>query len=102
MKQIIELKEPIEFEWNEGNSNKNWDKHGVSQAEAEQAFFDEQKLLSNDVSHSKTEERYILLGKAEEGRLLYICFTIRKGKVRIISARDINKKREVTLYEEAA
>lgn len=39
--------------------------------------------------------------KTRQARLLYLVFTIRNGKVRIISARDINKK-EVHLYEKAA
>lgn len=87
--------------WDEGNSNKNWDKHGVTQSEAEQAFFDERKLITHDINHSSAEQRYILLGTTEEGRLLYLSFTIRKRKVRVISARDSNRK-EKPLYEEAA
>jgi uncharacterized protein len=98
--KIEEVKEPIEFEWDEGNSNKNWNKHGVTQREAEQAFFDEDKFLANDVTHSKAEKRFVLLGKAETGRLLYVVYTIREKRVRIISARNISKKKEVDIYEE--
>ena len=39
-----------------------------------------------------------MIGKTREGRLLYIAFTERNGKVRVISVRDINKK-EVKFYE---
>ncbi|MFV1917421.1 MAG: CopG family antitoxin [Patescibacteria group bacterium] len=66
-----------------------------------EAFLDEDKVILKDVLHSKDEERFILLGKTSKGRLLYVVFTMRgenKEKVRIISARDINKK-EVSLYE---
>jgi uncharacterized DUF497 family protein len=38
--------------------------------------------------------------ETESGRLLFVAFTIRGNKVRIISARNINKK-ELPLYEEA-
>ena len=45
------------------------------------------------------EERYVLIGQTKRKRLLYIIFIIRKDRVRVISARDINKKEE-KLYEE--
>jgi uncharacterized protein len=40
------------FEWDEGNSRKSIDKHAVSQAEAEQVFFNEPLLIVEDVSAS--------------------------------------------------
>ncbi len=87
-----------EFEWDKGNKDKNWIKHKVRQEEAEQAFFDKNKVISDNLSRSQKEKRYILLGKTKEERLLYIVCTVRKQKIRVISARDINKK-EVKLYE---
>lgn len=90
----------IKFEWDKGNTNKNWQRHGVSTEEAEQAFFDEYKITSDDIVHSKTEKRSILLGKTKEERLLYIVYTVRNGKIRIISVRDTNKKEE-KIYEKA-
>jgi len=91
------LPKPIIFEWDEGNS---WKPivHDVDVKEAEQAFFDTKKIIYRDIFHSKAENRYIVLGKSKKRRILYIAFTIRKGSIRIISARDINKK-EVHLYE---
>ena len=92
-------KKVIEFEWDKGNIGKN-KKHRVGEKEAEEPFFDEDKVISKDVLHSKIEERFILLGKTRKERLLYIVFTRRDNSIRIISARDINKK-EVHLYEKA-
>lgn len=89
---------PICFEWNKGNTNKNWQKHKVSTDEAEQAFFDEDKITTDDLSHSQLEKRYILIGKTKKERLLYIVYTFRNDKIRIISARDINRK-ERKIYE---
>ena len=101
--KIEQVKEPIEFEWDEGNSEKNWNKHGVTQQEAEQAFLDKHKFITNDIAHTTGEEkRFILLGKTEEGRLLYIVYTVREMRIRVISARDMTKRKEVELYEEAA
>lgn len=90
---------PIEFQWDSGNSHKN-EKHKVINTEIEEVFNDRDKVMSPDVKHSNSEQRYILLGKTKKNRLLYIVFTVRKGSVRVISARDINKK-EVSLYEKA-
>lgn len=88
-----------EFEWDKGNINKN-KKHGVEDFESEEVFFDENKVILKDILHSQKEERFILLGRTKKGRILYIVFTERKKKVRIISARSVNKK-EVYLYEKA-
>lgn len=93
-------KKPVEFEWDKGNIGKN-KKHKVVDLEAEEVFFDEKKKSYKDIIHSGTEERYILLGKTKKKRLLYLVFTVRKGRVRIISVRDVNIK-EVYLYEKAA
>ncbi|MDO8609824.1 MAG: BrnT family toxin [bacterium] len=92
-------KRVFEFEWDKGNIEKNR-KHKVDDKEAEEAFIDEEKVIFKDKLHTTDlEERFILLGKTKKNRLLYIIFTERKEKIRIISARDVNKK-EVYLYEE--
>lgn len=90
-------KKPVEFEWDKGNVGKN-KKHKIDDLEAEEVFFDEKKKSYKDIIHSGTEERYILIGKTKKNRLLYLVFTVRQGRVRIISARNVNKK-EVYLYE---
>ena len=94
---MLRVKEILEFVWDKGNIGKN-KKHDVEDKEAEEVFFDEDKKIYKDILHSAQEERYILLGKTKKRRLLYTVFTIRDKKIRIISARDINKK-EVILYE---
>jgi uncharacterized DUF497 family protein len=87
------------FDWDDGNGRKN-DRHGVTQAEAEQVFIDERILIADDVSHSETEIQYQALGETSEGRRLFISFTLRqKGTlIRVISARDMNRK-ERARYE---
>lgn len=93
------LPEPLSFEWDQGNIDKNLVKHGVINKEAEEMFSNKPLLVSEDVKHSSKERRFQALGKTDEKRLLFISFTIRNEKVRIISARDMNKK-EVKVYEE--
>lgn len=90
----------LEFEWDRGNSGKN-KKHGVGDSEGEEAFFDQHKVILRDPPHSGGEERSILIGKTKSDRLLFVVFTRRGKKVRVISARDVNRK-EVHLYEKAS
>ena len=90
------------FDWDEGNARKSVAKHDVSQAEAEQIFFNEPLLVLHDQRHSKQEQRWHALGKTDEDRLLHVAFTVRgAGRlIRIISARDMHRK-ERGFYEQA-
>lgn len=90
----------VEFEWDRGNAGKNR-KHGIEDPECEEVFFDPDKVILKDTLHSNNEERFILLGQTKKERLLFVAFTKRKGGIRVISARDINKK-ERGLYEKTA
>lgn len=94
-------KKVVEFAWDKGNIGKN-KKHSVDDKEAEEVFFDKNKVTFPDTIHStENEERLRIIGKTKRGRLLFIVFTKRDEKIRIISARDVNRK-EVPLYEKAA
>jgi uncharacterized DUF497 family protein len=92
----------LQFEWDSGNSNKNKLKHAVEDWECEEVFFDSKKVMFNDKLHSGNAQRFILLGKTKQERLLYIVFTTRYETIRIISARDITKRKEIDLYEKAS
>ena len=87
-----------DFIWDKGNIDKNWVKHRVSDTECEEVFFDENKVVSRDILHSQKEKRFIALGKTKKERLVFVAFTARGEKIRVISARDVNKK-EKRLYE---
>lgn len=88
----------FEFEWDRGNTDKNLKRHKVDNREAEEIFFDKKRFVFKDKLHSLGEERIRIIGKTKKKRLLFVVFTKRGKKIRIISARDINKK-EVHLYE---
>ncbi len=88
------------FDWDEGNRTKNWDQHKVAWPECEEVFFREPLLVDPDPAHSESEERFHLLGRTVAERWLFIVFTVRKNKIRIISARDMSKK-ERRAYNEA-
>jgi uncharacterized DUF497 family protein len=82
------------FEWGDGNAHKSSDKHGVSQSEAEQVFFNEPLLVVEDPRHSLHEPRFHALGQTDLGRLLHATFTLRNAdtRIRVISARDMSRK----------
>lgn len=92
------LPEPLSFQWDKANINKNLVKHNVSNEEIEEAFFDLHKRVLTDHLHSNKENRHIVLGRTSKKRLLFIVFTVRNDTVRVISARDLNRK-ERYLYE---
>ena len=88
------------FQWDEGNAAKNWMLHQVTQAEAEQAFFNRPVMVASDLRHSTVESRYAALGQTDAGRRLSIVFTLRDTLVRVIPARDMSRP-ERRIYEQA-
>lgn len=92
------LLECVGFDWDEANSAKNWERHRVTPEEAEDLFFRVPLVVRADTGHSKTELRYRALGQTGAGRLLFVAFTVRPKLIRIISARDMNR-REAEEYQ---
>lgn len=97
---MIDLRKIIGFDWDEGNARKSQDKHGFTQGEVEQLFFNEPLLFLVDEKHSEAEARYHTYGKTDDERKLHIAFTLRDDGIliRVISARDMHRKERVT-YE---
>lgn len=90
-----EILKCVGFQWDEGNSEKNWISHQVTKYECEQLFFNQPLLVADD-KHSETGKRYYALGQTDDNRRLFIVCTIRESLIRVISARDMSKKeREV-------
>lgn len=87
------------FQWDDGNAEKNWDKHKVSRNECEQVFFNLPLIINDDNKHSMNEKRWYILGQTDSSRQLFIVFTVRKNLIRIISARNMNKN-EKDIYNE--
>ena len=50
------------------------------------------QTLIASVVHSSYEPRFYTLGKSDSGKHLFIVFTVRSNLIRIISARDMNRK----------
>jgi uncharacterized protein len=88
------------FEWNEDKAKQNIRKHGVSFELASSVFEDELAIVIEDYLHSNEEDRYIIIGKSAEQKVLVVVYTERGDKIRIISAR-VATKRERKTYEES-
>jgi uncharacterized protein len=82
------------FDWDSGNARISLDKHSVSQAEAEQLFFNEPLFVLSHEKHSDAEVRFHALGQSDHDHLLHVTFTIRQEgtRIRVISARDMSRK----------
>ncbi len=89
---MLKLDKQNRFDWNKGNIDKSYFKHGVTLNQAEEAFLDEAAIVLQDFKHSQTESRYLLIGKTANNKILFIVFTLRGKKIRIISARAADKK----------
>ncbi len=80
------------FDWDKGNIGKNWIRHHISDSECEQVFLNQPLIILPDAKHSSQEERFYSLGQTDAFRRLFIVFGVRRKRVRIISARDMNRK----------
>lgn len=89
----------LKFAWDEGNITKSEKKHSVTQIEAEEVFFN-QPLVVEDSAHSRHERRFWALGRTGGKKSIHVTFTIRKDRLRVISARPMSKK-ERDIYEKA-
>ena len=86
------------FDWDNGNIYKNEKKHGLKWQLIEEVFFNEPLLLLEDLKHSEDECRCFALGHTDNDTYLFVVFTKRVEKIRIISARLMNKKERI-IYE---
>ncbi len=96
--RLYALNVELVFEWDTEKDSSNQKKHGVSFAEASEAFFDPFNLVIADPDHSLDETRSLLLGFAK-GTILIVSFAERRDAVRIISCRKANT-RERRMYEQ--
>ena len=92
MPDITTVPEFDGFDWSGGNAEKNWERHQVTPLEAEQVFFNTPVLAGADVDHSQREKRFYALGQTDEGRELFVAFTLRAKRLRVVSVRDMSRK----------
>jgi uncharacterized protein len=92
------------FEWDDGNSGKNREKHGVADFETEEIFFNRPLIVRYDATYSsEKEKRWRAFGETDRGRGLFVVFTVRRTLIRVISARVMTRRerRSYAKYEKA-
>lgn len=89
------------FDWDQNNLE-HIKKHNVEFSECEEVFVNRPFLINEDLEHSsKAEVRFQVLGRTDKGRKVFLSFTIRNKRVRVISARDQNRKERRDYAKEA-
>jgi hypothetical protein len=92
------------FEWDARKAAVNAVKHGVTFDDAVTVFLDAQALDGPDLTHSATEPRYLRLGRAADGRVLMVTYTIRRRAdvetIRLISARRASRRERAAYHAE--
>jgi hypothetical protein len=92
------IPEPVKFDWDKGNLTKNWDKQRVTNLECEEVFLNN-PLTVKAKPEGYYEERFYAIGRTDNNRFLFVVFILRSDRIRIISARDANKKEKMMCDE---
>ena len=79
------------FEWDKGNLE-HLKKHNLQYKECEEAFLNMPIVIVRDKTHSQKEDRFRIYGQTHKKKLILIIITLRRNKIRIISARTQSKK----------
>lgn len=89
------------FEWDDGNFNKNWHLHRVTDLESEEVFLNMPLIVFRDPHRNADEDRFFALGRTDADRHLFVAFTIRRAAVRVVSARDMTRSEDRKYAEKA-
>ncbi len=89
----------MRFEWDPQKAKINLRKHRVAFTEAATVFGDPLSITVPDPDHSMDEERLLIIGQSQQGRLLIVAFAEREDRIRIISARELTRSEKIA-YEE--
>jgi uncharacterized protein len=76
-----------EFEWHDAKTEANLQAHGVSFDLAKTVFKDPFAVERLDEREDYGEPRFVIIGMAEGHVVLFVAYTEREGRIRIISAR---------------
>jgi uncharacterized DUF497 family protein len=90
----------LQFTWDRAKAAANLRKHGVDFEEAATAFGDPLSITIPDPDHSAGEERWLLVGQSNAGRLLVVAHTERGDEIRLINARPATRRERDTYEEE--
>jgi uncharacterized DUF497 family protein len=91
--------ERTDFEWDDLKAAANYRKHGVAFEMAKLVFSDRFAIEDEDWNEESCETRYEIIGMAIN-RLLFVAYTMRGERVRIISAREAEPYEKRRYHEE--
>ena len=92
----------LEFEWHRAKAEANLRTHGVSFGLAETVFKDPFAIELVDDREDYGEERFVIIGMAEGHILLFVAYTEREGRIRIISARRATQHEQDEYFRQNA
>ncbi len=92
----------LEFEWNKAKAKANFRRHGVSFDLAKTVFSDPFAIERLDDREEYEEERFVIIGAAEGKDLLFVAYTEREERIRIISARRATQYEQDDYFQQNA
>jgi uncharacterized DUF497 family protein len=92
----------LEFEWHKAKAEANFRRHGVSFDLAKTVFKDPFAIERLDDREEHGEERFVIIGAAEGRVLLFVAYTEREERIRIISARRATQNEQDDYFRQNA
>ena len=92
----------LEFEWHDAKAEANLQAHGVSFELAKTVFKDPFAIERLDDREDYGEERFVIIGMAEGHVLLFVAYTEREERIRIISARRATQHEQDDYFRQNA
>jgi uncharacterized protein len=92
----------LKVEWDEAKAKSNFRVHGVSFELAKTVFEDAFAADRIDNREAYGEERFVIIGMAEGQVLLFVAYTERGERTRIISARRVTKHEQDFYFQQNA
>lgn len=92
----------LKFEWHDAKAEVNLRDHGVSFELAKTVFKDPLAIERLDDRRDYGEDRFIVIGMAEGDVLLYVAYTERQDRIRLISARRVTQYEQKDYFQQNA
>ena len=92
----------LEFDWHGAKAEANLQAHGVSFELAKTVFKDPFAIERVDDREDYGEERFVIIGMAEGHVLLFVAYTEREERIRIISARRTTQREQDDYFKQNA
>src|SRR5262249_12732351 len=92
----------LKFEWHDDKAEVNWRNHGVSFELAKTVFRDPFAIERIDDREDYGEDRFVIIGRADGDVLLFVVYTEREERIRLISARRVTQREQEGYFRQNA